>query len=360
MWALLSALFPSDRHSARVSKYTEHVGELSFKGMTFPIKPSDIPRFEEMNNISVNLFGYEKGELFPIHITDKRWEKHVNLLLLSDGKKNHYCWIKDVDRLLYDQKCKGNRYFFCHYCLHGFTKKTLLDAHIPYCQHHGPQKTEMPKEEDKWLYYKDVSKQLKSSYIIYADFECILPKVQGCDLNPERSSTVKKAHHLPSGFTYIVVGLNEELTSDHVTYRGPDASEVFVQEMIKEEKRILDKLHNPLPLVMTEEDEIVFQTATHCHICQQELGSDRVRDHSHTTGKYRNAAHQACNLNYKESNRIKVVFHNLRSYVHIQMNPDKMNMRKRYAKQKPFGDFFTLQKIGCFYRSFLIFSSWIS
>ena len=40
----------------------------------------------------------------------------------------------------------------------------------------------------------------------------------------------------------------------------------------------------------------------------------KVRDHCHFTGKYRGAAHNACNLNYKASKRIPVVFYNGSTY----------------------------------------------
>lgn len=65
---------------------------------------------------------------------------------------------------------------------------------------------------------------------------------------------------------------------------------------------------------MLREDEILFQKTTHCHICQKKLESDRVRDHCHVTGKFRGAAHNACNLNLKQKERIPVLFHNLRGY----------------------------------------------
>ena len=61
-------------------------------------------------------------------------------------------------------------------------------------------------------------------------------------------------------------------------------------------------------------EEQTFQSATHCHICEEELGTDCVRDHCHLTGRYRGAAPHNCDLNYKFSNRIPVVLHNLRGY----------------------------------------------
>jgi len=40
----------------------------------------------------------------------------------------------------------------------------------------------------------------------------------------------------------------------------------------------------------------------------------RVRDHCHLTSRYRDPAHSNCNLNYKNSFYIPIVFHNLSSY----------------------------------------------
>jgi len=40
-------------------------------------------------------------------------------------------------------------------------------------------------------------------------------------------------------------------------------------------------------------DEVCFQAPTECHICGNELGKDRVRDHCHLTGKFREAAHES-------------------------------------------------------------------
>ena len=62
---------------------------------------SDIQRFEKQNKIEINVFGYEKGGVFPIYTTKQRYDKHVDLLTISDGKKSHYCWIKDFNLMLY-------------------------------------------------------------------------------------------------------------------------------------------------------------------------------------------------------------------------------------------------------------------
>ena len=54
-----------------------------------------------------------------------------------------------------------------------------------------------------------------------------------------------------------------------------------------------------------------------CYICKKGFVTDndnKVRDHYHYTGKYRGAAHSFCNLRYKTSKEIPIVFHNGSTY----------------------------------------------
>ena len=63
---------------------------------------------------------------------------------------------------------------------------------------------------------------------------------------------------------------------------------------------------------MTIYDKLDYDTL--CHICNEELGNDRVRDHCRLSGKFRGAAHEVCNLKYKVPKFFSVVFHNLSGY----------------------------------------------
>ena len=68
-------------------------------------------------------------------------------------------------------------------------------------------------------------------------------------------------------------------------------------------------------MIMTMHDKLVYNNATLCLICNEELGNDRVRDHCHLSGKFRGAAaHEVCNLKYKVPKFFPVVFHNLSGY----------------------------------------------
>ena len=314
MWSMLAALHPTERNTERIGKYVEYANELTFEDITFPVKIKDIHRFEIQNKISVNVLGFEKGNLYPVHVTKERFDRHVDLLLLSDGKKSHYCWIKSMSRLLGHQNSHGHRYHYCIYCLQGFTSHRVLEKHQTYCKDHNAQRVELPKEEDKWLYYKDVRKQLKVPFIIYADFESFQIPISGCENDPASSFTEKSTHHVPSSFAYKVVGLNHELSKKPVVYRGPGVAEKFVDCMLQEMEEIEEKFKHVEPMIMTKEDWRSFHKASRCHICGKDLGADKVRDHDHMTGRFRGAAHNECNLYYKFTGKIPVVFHNLRGY----------------------------------------------
>ena len=155
------------------------------------------------------MFGYEEQELFPLYVTKEKKELHVNLLLYSQDDKRHFCLIRNLDRLLDSMSRDGHRMYHCVYCMHGFVRQDLLVAHEPYCGRHGPQKIKMPDEDQTTLAFKEVQKQLKVPFMIYADFESLLVECDNAPLEDHVSGTRKTQHHKPCGFGYTVVSTVE-------------------------------------------------------------------------------------------------------------------------------------------------------
>ena len=65
---------------------------------------------------------------------------------------------------------------------------------------------------------------------------------------------------------------------------------------------------------MTRHDKLVYDNSTNCYICNEELSKDRVRNHCHLSGKFRDASHEVCNLKYKVPTFFPVVLDNLSGY----------------------------------------------
>ena len=79
-------------------------------------------------------------------------------------------------------------------------------------------------------------------------------------------------------------------------------------------KQMYNKFMFPKSMIMTIHDKLVYDNSTLCHICNEELGKDRVRDHFHLSSKFRGAANEVCNLKSKVPKFPPVVFYNLFGY----------------------------------------------
>ena len=104
-----------------------------------------------------------------------------------------------------------------------------------------------------------------------------------------------------------------------VSYMGEDAGELFVRKLQGEAEQLFQEyiVTPQRRLELTESELRSFHTATRCHICNQRLGGDKVRDHCHIVGSYRGTAHSRCNLAYrilKSEWKLPVVIHNLKGY----------------------------------------------
>ena len=58
----------------------------------------------------------------------------------------------------------------------------------------------MPSEDTKILEFNQYQKSDKPRGI-YADFECLIKKIDGCRNNPENSFTIKVSKYIPTGFS---------------------------------------------------------------------------------------------------------------------------------------------------------------
>ena len=68
---------------------------------------------------------------------------------------------------------------------------------------------------------------------------------------------------------------------------------------------------------LTDEENRSYENQKRCHVCRKLFIGDnkeKVRDHCHFTGKYRGVVHSKCNINYKITKDIPIVFQNLSSY----------------------------------------------
>ena len=78
----------------------------------------------------------------------------------------------------------------------------------------------------------------------------------------------------------------------------------------------MKRKHFNKDMALTKVDEQNFKNADKCYICNKKYSEKdvHVRDHCHITGKYRGSTQQDFNINYRLTDKIPVIFHNLKGY----------------------------------------------
>ena len=323
-WCHIRYLNPQDKYPQRIKKSDkEFIKKLDYSEIEFPVTINQYNKIEKQNDININVFGYENKQPYPIYISKEKYEKHIELLLITEENNNHYVFIKDFNRFMYNQTKHEHKKHFCMHCLQCFSSEEVLNNHKNNCiQINGTQAVKMPDKNNNILKFNNFNKQQPVPFVIYADFEAITEKISNHQQNNDKSYTEAYQKHIDCGFGYkVVCCYDDKYTQPLKIYRGEKAVYTFLEYMLDEVKyckNIIKKEFNK-PLRMTKEDEEKFQKSDECHICSKKFTDEdiKVRDHCHITGKYRGSAHQECNLQLRvdvEKIKIPVIFHNLRGY----------------------------------------------
>ena len=229
----------------RVSNYKQYENTVDFTDINFPVSIKDIPKIEKMNNIAINVFGYENKTTFPAFLSASQTENPLNLLLISNegsserGVKRHYTYIKDFNRFMYKKTKHHCKKHFCISCLQCFSTKEILNSHTKNCLIiNKKQNIIMPKFGSK-VFLKNYFKMIKSPFVIYCDFESIREPIDVVKLDEKTTSyTTGYQNHLISSYAYKVVCQPDKYTKPIKLYRGENAAKHFLTNLLKENEEI--------------------------------------------------------------------------------------------------------------------------
>ena len=154
LWSMLAALYQAMNNPNCVNNYIEHVNKISTEVLEFLIPLNQIIKFEHKNNIDV--FVYERKQIFPLCINKFKNEIQISLLLVSNGENTPYCCIKSMNRFLINLTKYNRKSCYWNVCLKRFSSEIVLNKHIEICQKHDTQRIELPASENKWLQFKSI------------------------------------------------------------------------------------------------------------------------------------------------------------------------------------------------------------
>ena len=321
LWAVLAGRYPTrdPKNANRVANYLPHENSVNTRGISFPVTKNDVKKFEENNDISLTIIANEGTNFFPFYISQNIRTHHINLLLVSNGEQSHYCLINNMSRLLRSSVSNHeNQVFFCVRCLNHFGTQLLLDEHSDICKDFKIQKCVMPSMHPEYgvpkMLFKNVYKQLRLTFVIYADLESFLEK---------DSETGEINHRLASACYYTVSDHPLFENAPPKIFRGGNVAVNFLtslwdlqdhfEELLSDENMVRDVND------MKNFDPLYHNNTEICSICSKKISANqiKVRDHCHLTGQYRGPAHQKCNLKMsirQDKFKIGIVFHNGEKY----------------------------------------------
>lgn len=332
-WALLSGLYPVCKSVDRVASYAIHGNKLKFTGISFPVKIADISKVEKLNNISINVFGLEYNKekkcnsvVGPLYLTKCRTPNHINLLYISNGTNNHYCYIKNLSRLVSSQISRQHRaVYICDSCLLHFPSEERLNNHQQYdCAHICSELPNGENSKKDWfgkatsnnkLKFDKFAKKFEMPFVVYADFEAFLNPIESCSNDPSKPSTINIQKHEVYSFGYYIKCSYDNRLSKYETYSGSNCAQVFMNRLCEDVKTIVKKnSFQKCPVPLSDEDKIKISNSNICHICETELNEDLFYDFDWHTGSFRGVAHQVCSSKYRTPRHIPIFLHNLSHY----------------------------------------------
>ena len=154
-------------HEKHYSLIVKHL-----KGFRPYMKIKEIPRFEILNNLRINIFIYDKDlkKVSPIYLTSRKKGKVCHLLMY----KNHYFPIRNWSTLLRKKRKDTTRKkHICKKCFFDYKSIEALQNHNKLCGKDNINNFKIPNK-GTFMYFKNYNNLIRSPFVIYIDFECLL------------------------------------------------------------------------------------------------------------------------------------------------------------------------------------------
>lgn len=341
LWSVLAANHHVDGkdHPERLSHYKKYLNELNIVGLEFPMKLSHIHKFEELNKISINVFGYNKinetESIYALYNSKYEFENEIDLLYVESEEVNenylknaHYALIRNFNKLArsscisYKTSSLKSANIICKKCINYFHSESSYEKHYINCNA-GHAQCVMPKIGENIVKFKNFTHKNKHPIAIYADFESIL-KPMNEKLN---ESETKIKHH-----ETIMIGMYTKITNgddEYNSFYGDDCLPSFFNKLKEVSVGFFTNKKNTFPKAnLSNEEEEIFKKSIKCHLCNDEFSNEtqktksgndyqplkKVIDHCHVTGKFLGAAHNKCNASWLMKEFVPIVMHNLSRY----------------------------------------------
>ena len=142
-----------------------------------PMGFEQMKAFETLNDVAINVFGYDKGQLYPLRVSSFESDFVMDLLLLYDADIYHYVLISDLVKVVckvrdlkfrFGYRICRNCFWLCRDGLESY------NIHSENCYLNAPEVIQMPSPDKNEYKFSNFSATWFVPLVIYFDFESFL------------------------------------------------------------------------------------------------------------------------------------------------------------------------------------------
>ena len=238
----------------------------------FPISSHHWWTIDRHCPISFNIYGYERGSVFPLFLSVCRNTKpfDVDMLLCRD----HYYLVRNLSALVSPQM-KGNRRkcFICPSCLSSHVSEHKYQIHLGLC-HNDCTMYQLPNSVHPYLEFNSFNNMVTAPFVIYSDLETFIREEE----TVQRGKLLSRWQHVPISVAALIVCCDcVELDSKPFIYTGLNCLDVLLQHLDDEVfclKQIYD--HCYVPCHWTCAQKKAHEATKKCFVCTRKFA-----DHCH-------------------------------------------------------------------------------
>ena len=215
---------------------------------------------------------------------------------------NHICLIKDINKYLFRNNRDKNKKHFCVRCLNSFISQENLNKHKDLCIKYNTKSEKLILlNENTILKFNKINEMIKTPFTIYYDIE-----TYGKYLKiTKQYSKIQNTTHEQLLKAYLIGYILRNNYDDKFSKK----CQIFIGDQCVE-KCLLNLIFTERPYINKIIDENFNKPIEHnpdlskfniniCHLCNEKIEDNPVRNHFHYSGKMLGYAHNECNLQYK-------------------------------------------------------------
>ena len=212
----------------------------------------------------------------------------------------HICLIKDINKYLHRNNKDNNKKHFCVRCLNSFISEENLNKHKNSCIKYNTksEKLVLPKDHSI-LKFNKIDQMIKTPFTIYYYIE-----TYGQYLKKQKKKIENTTHEQllkPYLIGYILKNnYNEDFSKICQIFTGEKCIEKMLLNLIFTERPYINKIidENFNKTIEKNPDLSSFDINI-CHLCNEEIIDNPVKNHCHYTRKMLGYAHNECNVQYE-------------------------------------------------------------